>query len=278
MTKPHILVVDDDDALRITLVHILKTHNFDVTGAATVAEALHHIAATPFDVLLSDLHMPGAGDGLTVISAMRHSNPRAVTMLLSSYPAMGPAAEAIILQADEILLKPIHVTELVEAVRQRLAIGPPGPRTVESIAAILERSTQATIDAWYNRVETDEQIMSIPLSREDRCAHLPQIFRDLVHRLIAAKPLGTRELHSEGARQHGTLRRKQGYTAAMLVEESRELQVSIFQTLQNNLATIDFSVLLLSVMTIADEVDSQLSQAMKCYIAESQEDLVPALA
>jgi hypothetical protein len=40
------------------------------------------------------------------------------------------------------------------------------------------------------------------------------------------------------------------------------LQVSIFQTLQNNLASIDFSVLLIGVMTIADEIDSQLSQAM----------------
>jgi hypothetical protein len=44
----------------------------------------------------------------------------------------------------------------------------------------------------------------------------------------------------------------------MLVEESRMLQVSIFQTLQNNLTSIDFSVLLIGVMTIADEVDSRL--------------------
>lgn len=61
----------------------------------------------------------------------------------------------------------------------------------------------------------------------------------------------------------------------MMVEESRILQVTIFQTLQKNLGTIDFSVLLLGVMTIADEVDSQLSQAMKSYIAESIEDAWP---
>jgi hypothetical protein len=46
------------------------------------------------------------------------------------------------------------------------------------------------------------------------------------------------------------------------------LQVSVFQTLQNNLASIDFSVLLIGVMTIADEIDSQLSQAMTSYVAE----------
>jgi hypothetical protein len=158
---------------------------------------------------------------------------------------------------------------LVKVIKCRLAAGPPSPRLVESIAAILVRSSQSTIDQWYARIEADETIMSLPLTREQRCAHLPQLFRDLVHRLVAAKQLGTKELRSEGARQHGILRRRQGYSAAMMVEESRELQVSIFQTLQNNLATIDFNVLLLGVMTIADEVDSQLSQAMKCYIAES---------
>jgi len=55
----------------------------------------------------------------------------------------------------------------------------------------------------------------------------------------------------------------------MLVEESRMLQVSIFQTLQNNLRTVDFSLLLGDIMAIADEVDSQLAQAMTSYTAES---------
>jgi hypothetical protein len=67
------------------------------------------------------------------------------------------------------------------------------------------------------------------------------------------------------ARQHGDLRRHQGYTAAMVVEESRILQVSIFNTLQNNLDRVDFSKVLRDVITIADEVDSQLKQAMLSY-------------
>jgi hypothetical protein len=48
----------------------------------------------------------------------------------------------------------------------------------------------------------------------------------------------------------------------MIVEESRILQVSIFQTLQNSLTTLDFSLLLIDVMTIANEVDSQLKQTI----------------
>jgi hypothetical protein len=94
-----------------------------------------------------------------------------------------------------------------------------------------------------------------------------------VNRLGSSKPIGSKEVISEAAAEHGLNRRKQGYSAAMLVEESRMLQVSIFQTLQNNLASIDFSVLLIGVMTIADEIDSQLSQAMARYVAESAIDV-----
>ena len=69
----------------------------------------------------------------------------------------------------------------------------------------------------------------------------------------------------KAAWQHGILRRQQGYSAAMIVEESRILQVSIFNTLQKSLQRVDFSNVLLDVMTIADEVDSQLKQAMLSY-------------
>jgi hypothetical protein len=55
----------------------------------------------------------------------------------------------------------------------------------------------------------------------------------------------------------------------MLVEESRMLQVSIFNTLQKNLANIDYSVLLIGVMTIADEIDFQLSQAIESYTGQT---------
>jgi hypothetical protein len=66
------------------------------------------------------------------------------------------------------------------------------------------------------------------------------------------------------------------YSPAMLVEESRMLEVSIFQTLQNHAASIDFSLVLVSVMEIADEIDSQLSQATASYTAESALDSQPA--
>ncbi len=61
----------------------------------------------------------------------------------------------------------------------------------------------------------------------------------------------------------------------MIVEESRMLQVSIFQTLQLHLRKLDTAVLLTDVMAIADEVDSQLAQAMTSYIVEAKVDGAP---
>jgi CheY-like chemotaxis protein len=230
-------------------------------------EALNHIASESYDALVSDLHMPGAGDGLTVVSAMRHANPSAVTLLLSAFPQMEAAAQAILRQADEILVKPMDLTALVDVLKQRIAIGPVRNHQVESVAAILERTTDATIQEWYRLIQTAELVMSIPMTRELRCAHLRQVFADIVSRLLSSKPIGSKDFISPTATAHGRNRRSLGYSAPMLVEESRMLQVSIFQTLQNNLVNIDFNTLLIGVMTIADEVDSQLSQAMAGFTA-----------
>ena len=61
----------------------------------------------------------------------------------------------------------------------------------------------------------------------------------------------------------------------MMVEESRMLQVSIFQTLQSHVEETESGVLLLYIMAIADEVDSQLAQAMTSYISEANRDAKP---
>jgi hypothetical protein len=96
-------------------------------------------------------------------------------------------------------------------------------------------------------------------------SHLPELFRELVNRLRYPLP-GSAQV-SPAAAAHGLLRRRQGYTAAMLVEESRMLEVSIFHALDTNAHRIDFNVVLPDVMVIADEVDSQLAQAMASYTA-----------
>ena len=66
-------------------------------------------------------------------------------------------------------------------------------------------------------VEKENDLITVPLSREQRRADLPEMFRDLVPRLREPLPLGTRALTSDAAHDHGCQRRDQGYTAAMSI-------------------------------------------------------------
>jgi CheY-like chemotaxis protein len=273
MAAAKILLVDDDELENTLMRTLLQREGFDITIASNVAEALKRISSERYDVLLSDLHMPGAADGLTVISAMRHLNPNAIAILLTGFPEMDVAAKAIVRQADEIMIKRTDSMELIEMIKQRIATGTRSIRPkVESVATILARAAPSCIEDWLLLVNLESELSLVPLTREQRCGHLPQMFSDLVVRLRAELPFGSKGPLSASAASHGLVRRRQGYSAAMMVEESRILQVCIFHTLEKNLAAIDFSLLLSQVMTIADEVDSQLKQAVERYIEESVVD------
>jgi DNA-binding response OmpR family regulator len=242
-TQPKILLVDDSEIVRHTLKQVLEHHNFIVTAAANVGDALHLIDTEPFDVLLSD----------------------AITLLFTGYPALKEAMDAILLQADEILVKPMPIPELVKLIRDRLEKRSNRPASnIERVASILEREASVTIADWLRRVERDDELTGIELSAEERSGHLRKLIEEVVHRLRVPRSLGTKQ-GSEGAVEHGHVRRDQGYSIPMIIEESRMLQVSIFHTLQNNLSVVDFSLLLIDVMAIADEVDSQLKQTIMSF-------------
>jgi DNA-binding NtrC family response regulator len=263
---PKLLIVDDNEMVRSTLSAAMAVSNFVVTTAAGVSEALHLIDTEVFDVLLCDLHMPGAGDGFTVISAMRHTNPKAITLMFTGFPALKEAMDAILMQADEVLVKPMPIPELAALIRNKLQnLKVRKSTNTERVAVILKRDSAVTIANWLARVNKEPELMVVSLNDQQRTGHLPRLMDALVTRLQISGNLGTKT-KSEAAILHGETRRKQGYSVSMLVEESRILQVSIFETLQRNLGTVDYSLLLMDVMTIADEVDSQLKQTINSFM------------
>ena len=142
------------------------------------------------------------------------------------------------------------MTQLMGRARAAKANG--GAATMESVADILERELRSLIVDWLARVEHEPDLKSIPLSFEERTGHLPHLLHGVTKRLRL--DAGTKAPISKAAAEHGDLRRKQGYTVAMAVEESRLLQVTIFSTLQKNIENLQFSMLLPDVVTIADEV------------------------
>jgi hypothetical protein len=176
---------------------------------------------------------------------------------------------AILLEADEIIVKPFDVAKVAELVRQKML----GRRRAarlgkERVGAILQRCVTSIVAGWLVRAKDNNELSRLPLSDEDRTGHLPKLVEDLAVRLRQANSITEENGASDSpsAAAHGALRYVQGYTPPMLVHESRILQVTIFETLQNNLNHLDFSLLLRDVMTIADEVDSQLTQSMESYM------------
>ncbi len=200
-SRPKLLLVDDTADIRDPLGMILEANGFDVVVAANVNDALKWIHAGSFDVLVSDLHMPLAGDGLTVVSAMRNANPDAVTLIYSGHPSMKDATAAILLQADDILVKPMGAKLLVKTIWERLATGTaPKGAAVADVATILEQGTTATIENWLERVKAEPEVITVAMSDEDRRSYLPKLLDEVVARLRSSSPLGTRASLSPGGR------------------------------------------------------------------------------
>jgi YesN/AraC family two-component response regulator len=212
--------------------------------------------------------MPNPSDGFAVITAMRHIQPKALTLLVSGYPDVKSAMDAILLEADDIIVKPFETKTLADLVRDKLLTPKRGvPTPKERVAAILQRCTNEIVKDWLAKVTKSKELNHVTLSDQERTRYLPKLIEDLILRLRSTNTPGQESdsICSAAAVEHGRMRRSQGYTSAMLVHDSRILQVTLFGTLQRNLSALDFSLLLPDVMTIADEVDSQLTQAMEGY-------------
>src|ERR1700761_7422563 len=116
MADIKLLFVDDDHALRTALSAVLSHHGFQLTAVSSVREALELISTQKFDVLLSDLNIGEPGDGFTVVSAMRRVQPDAHTFILTGYPDLETAIQAVRSQVDDYFAKPLHIDKLVEAI------------------------------------------------------------------------------------------------------------------------------------------------------------------
>jgi DNA-binding response OmpR family regulator len=263
-----VLLVDDDDVIRDVMTATLEHKGFNIVAAANVTEALKLITTESFDVLITDLHMPNPSDGFAVITAMRHLQPNALTLLVSGYPDVKSAMDAILLEADEIIVKPFETGKLADLVNDKLLSHiPVVPTPKERVAEILRHCTSLIVENWLVKVNHSKELTRVSLTDQERTGYLPKLIEDLIVRLRAAKIPGeeSESICSAAAVAHGKMRRSQGYTPAMLVHDSRILQVTLFGMLQKNLSALDFSLLLPDVMTIADEVDSQLTQAMESF-------------
>jgi two-component system, OmpR family, KDP operon response regulator KdpE len=116
--KPRVLVVDDEPAILRFLKPALEANDYEVTSAATLAEALKRIAKEPPDVVVLDLGLPD-GDGKDVIRQVRQWSQVPI-IVLSAREREAEKIEALDLGADDFVNKPFGVGELMARLRTAL--------------------------------------------------------------------------------------------------------------------------------------------------------------
>jgi two-component system, OmpR family, response regulator len=113
----NILIVDDEEDFRVTLVKRLQKRNQQVFGAESGQKALTLMEAMVFDVVVLDVKMPGM-DGIETIREMKKKNPLTEVILLTGHASMESGIEGMKLGAFDYLMKPVNIDELLEKIRQ----------------------------------------------------------------------------------------------------------------------------------------------------------------
>jgi hypothetical protein len=121
----------------------------------------------------------------------------------AGYPALKEAMSAILLQADEVLVKPMMIRDLVGLIRERAQHREARKLTsTERVASILERDGSATISDWLDRVSRESELTHITMTAEERTGHLPALFRELVERTMAQPDVELFSSRADASRRH----------------------------------------------------------------------------
>jgi len=119
MTKGRILVVDDDPSLRRVMQAQLEQEGYEVAVAASAQQTLSVLELRPFDLVITDLKMPGMS-GLELLKHARSQHPQVIVIMLTAFATVDTAVEAMKAGAYDYLTKPVHQDEMSVVVRRAL--------------------------------------------------------------------------------------------------------------------------------------------------------------
>jgi len=117
--RARILVVDDDEIIREALVVLLKEEGYVVDTAENGEEAIEKSNAKFYNLALLDIKLPDM-EGTKLLAKMHKNLPKMVKIMVTGYPSLENAIEALNLGADAYILKPIRMDSLLTRIRQHL--------------------------------------------------------------------------------------------------------------------------------------------------------------
>jgi len=117
--KARILVVDDDESIRKALTAVLEEEGYIVDTAQNGREAVEKCNASYYNLALIDIRLPDM-EGTRLLNAMRQDTPPMVKIIVTGYPSLSNAVEAVNKGADAYLLKPLAMGDVLRTIREHL--------------------------------------------------------------------------------------------------------------------------------------------------------------
>lgn len=259
--QPRILVVEDDrDLLELTSA-ILGQEN-SIACESETAPALRRIASEHFDLLITDLNVEGAGDGLLLAGSMRYLQPGARTVLITGNPDFTRSLLAMQTSLDLVLLKPLEVDQIRNLPHQ---VASPAARTRQGVGRtslwlMVERKKTDIVTAWLRMVEQDPELAQVPLTPAGRLDHMDAILDDLA-RLGSSEGQKPERL----AHEHGRQRQIQNYRAEWVAKEISFLRRAIFDIVLRELLDLDVSNLPHEILEVNNTLDTALLNSLRAF-------------
>jgi DNA-binding NtrC family response regulator len=110
--KAKILFVDDEEAIRSLILTVLEGDGHTAHGVGTAAEAVQALSGTPYDLVVIDKNLPD-GSGIDLLRDLKRKHPETEFMILTGYPSLESAIEALRAGAFDYLIKPVLDLDLV---------------------------------------------------------------------------------------------------------------------------------------------------------------------
>jgi len=117
--KTSILIVDDDENICKTLSAILQGKGYNTDTARNGQEAIEKSRKKPFNLALLDIRLPDM-EGTKLLTKMHDTTPKMVKIMLTGYPSLKNAVEALNLGADAYIIKPVDPEELLKIIEEKL--------------------------------------------------------------------------------------------------------------------------------------------------------------
>ena len=121
MKKKSVLVVDDEESIRISLKRMLEKEKFQVETAEDGSMALKKLANHPYDLVLTDI-MIGDISGINVLKNIKEKYSNVLVLLMTGYASIETAIDALRLGATDYILKPCSKKEILSSINKSLKI------------------------------------------------------------------------------------------------------------------------------------------------------------